>query len=65
MRRNRANEYGLWVEVMSWYSDRERFNEYDPPYCRKCERNVSYEICKRCEERHKQDEKEMKHDTSA
>lgn len=49
---------------MSWYSDGERFNEYDPPYCQKCERDVSYEICKRCEERHKQDEKEMKHDTS-
>ena len=35
---------------MSWYSDGEPFDEYDPPYCRYCNMSdVSYEICKRCQ----------------
>ena len=42
---------------MSWYSDKERFNEYDPPYCERCRRtDVSYEVCERCERMHDQAE---------
>ena len=37
---------------MSWYSDGEKFNEYDPPWCENCTRGNSYEECKRCCEMH-------------
>lgn len=37
---------------MSWYSDGEKFNEYDPPWCVNCTRGNSYEECKRCSEMH-------------
>ena len=37
---------------MSWYSDGEKFNEYDPPWCENCTRGNSYEECKRCSEMH-------------
>lgn len=44
---------------MSWYSDKERFNEYDPDYCEKCRRtDVSYEVCKRCVRMHDEAEEE-------
>ena len=48
---------------MSWYSDGEHFDEYDPPYCERCRRtDVSYEVCKRCvrmhNEEHEKDEEE-------
>ena len=35
---------------MSWYSDGEKFDEYDDPYCiwRKCEGGESKEECERC-----------------
>lgn len=34
--------------TMSWHSDRERFDEYDPPYCRRCKGGNSKEECDRC-----------------
>lgn len=37
---------------MSWYSDGERFDEYDPPWCENCTRGNSYEECERCCARH-------------
>lgn len=37
---------------MSWYSDREPFDEYDPPYCKNCTRGASYEECAACERMH-------------
>lgn len=41
---------------MSWYSDREPFNEYDPPYCKYCTRsNLTKEKCDKCVERHEQE----------
>ena len=44
---------------MSWYSDKERFNEYDPPYCERCRRtDTSYEVCNRCEQMHYEAEDE-------
>ena len=42
-------------ETMSWWSDREPFDEYDPPWCRNCEGGNSYEECKRCSERHREE----------
>lgn len=35
---------------MSWYSDRETFDEWDDPYCERirCEGGESYEQCRRC-----------------
>ena len=48
---------------MSWYSDGEVFNEYDPPYCKYCKRiNLTKDKCDRCVQRH---EEEVKDDTSA
>lgn len=41
---------------MSWYSDKEKFNEYDPSYCINCSGGNSYEQCKKCEEVYKQEE---------
>lgn len=46
---------------MSWYSDKESFDEYDPPYCKYCNDGVggsSYEECKRCQEEHNREEQE-------
>lgn len=43
---------------MSWYSDGDPFDEYDPPWCRGCEGGNSYEECKRCCERHMKEEQE-------
>ena len=47
---------------MSWYSDRERFDEKpDPPYCRNCKSTAfSKEACDRCIQRHEEDEAEAK-----
>lgn len=33
---------------MSWWSDGEPFDEFDPPYCENCEGGDSYEECQRC-----------------
>lgn len=41
---------------MSWYSDREPFDEHDPPYCKNCKGGNSYRECKRCEEQHRREE---------
>ena len=38
--------------AMSWYSDGERFDEYDPPWCENCTRGNNYEECERCCARH-------------
>lgn len=35
---------------MSWYSDQEPFDEYDPPYCKNCKGGNSKEECDRCAE---------------
>lgn len=43
---------------MSWYSDKEPFNEYDPPYCKYCNGGSSYEECKNCKEEHNREEQE-------
>lgn len=37
---------------MSWYSDGEPFNEYDPPYCENCEGGNSKAECDACAARH-------------
>ena len=44
---------------MSWWTDREPFDEYDPPYCAECSGGNSYEQCKRCEEEHDNAEDRM------
>lgn len=45
---------------MSWYSDKERFNEYDPDWCvrRNCQKGFSKEECDRCIRLHEQTEEE-------
>jgi len=45
---------------MSWYSDGERFDEFDDKYCELCNRKeISGEICRRCtESRMRRDESE-------
>lgn len=44
---------------MSWYSDGEHFDEYDPPYCERCRRtDVSYEVCKQCVRMHNEEDEE-------
>ena len=43
---------------MSWYSDGEHFDEYDPPYCERCSGGTSYEECQACARRHEEDEGE-------
>lgn len=43
---------------MSWYSDNEKFDEYDPPYCENCTRDASYETCKACQKLHEEPEEE-------
>lgn len=40
---------------MSWYSDGEYFDEYDPPYCERCNGGTSYEECQACVRRHEED----------
>ena len=45
---------------MSWYSDKERFNEYDPPYCKNCKRGFTKKECDRCVADHEKEEKERK-----
>ena len=42
---------------MSWYSDGDPFDEYDPPWCRGCKGGHSYAECKRCCEYHLAEEK--------
>ena len=41
---------------MSWYSDGEPFNEYDPEYCERvrCTRSTGKEYCDRCIKRMKE-----------
>ena len=43
---------------MSWYSDKEKYNERpDPPYCKLCKRmDVTADICNRCVKRHEEEE---------
>lgn len=43
---------------MSWYSDREDFDEYDPPFCSDCEGGESYEKCRKCMREHDYEENE-------
>jgi len=43
---------------MSWYSDGERFNEWDPSYCRHCKRETTKELCDRCQRLHEEMEVE-------
>lgn len=43
---------------MSWYSDGEPFDEFDPPFCEDCERKVSAEECRRCYRWHMDEIKE-------
>ena len=43
---------------MSWYSDGEPFDEYDPPYCERCSGGTSYEECQACARRHEEDEED-------
>lgn len=43
---------------MSWYSDGERFDEYDPPYCKNCKRGFTKKECDFCQELHEQEEEE-------
>ncbi len=43
---------------MSWYSDREYFDEHDPSYCDFCEGGDSYEQCRRCMREHDYEENE-------
>ena len=37
---------------MSWWSDGEPFDEYDPPWCENCDGGDSYEECQRCCDSH-------------
>lgn len=43
---------------MSWYSDREPFDEHDPDYCKNCDGGDSYEECRKCMKRHEEAERE-------
>ena len=40
---------------MSWWSDGEPFDEYDPPWCKNCKGGNSYEECKKCSERRRKE----------
>lgn len=40
---------------MSWWSDKEKFDEYDPPQCEFCKRGNSYEECERCKRLNEED----------
>ena len=43
---------------MSWYSDGEPFDEYDPPSCETCSGGNSYEECEACMRRNEEEEEE-------
>lgn len=45
---------------MSWYSDKEKYNEIpDSPYCKNCKRtDATKVICDRCVRMHEEDEVE-------
>ena len=43
---------------MGWYSDNEKFDEYDTPWCKTCEGGESKEQCDKCYERHMEEEEE-------
>ena len=43
---------------MSWYSDGDPFDEYDPPFCETCSGGNSYEECEACMRRHEEAEEE-------
>lgn len=44
---------------MSWYSDGEPFDEYDPPYCKNCKReNLTKAKCDKCVKMHEEEESE-------
>ena len=47
---------------MSWWSDGDRFDEWDPPYCERCTRGFSKEECDRCVARHREAEWEEAED---
>lgn len=40
---------------MSWWSDGEPFDEYDPLWCKNCKGGNSYEECKKCSEWHRKE----------
>lgn len=40
---------------MSWYSDKEPFDEYDYPWCKHCDGGESKEECDKCCERRTDD----------
>lgn len=45
---------------MSWYSDGEPFDEFEPDYCKYCTvppKERTYEICRECEAEHDRVEK--------
>jgi hypothetical protein len=48
----REVEIGERRTMMSWWSDKEPFDEHDPDYCKNCKGGNSYEECKRCAEWH-------------
>lgn len=43
---------------MSWWSDGEKFDEYDPPWCRYCEGGNSKAQCDACTKRHLNDKED-------
>ena len=43
---------------MSWYSDGEPFDEYDPPYCAGCQKYTNESYCCRCRKEHDVEENE-------
>ena len=43
---------------MSWWSDREPFDEQDPPYCRGCTRYEDDNYCRQCQKWHEEEEEE-------
>ena len=43
---------------MSWYSDGEPFDEYDPPYCEKCKRGFTKAECDACQKLHEEKQEE-------
>ena len=44
---------------MSWWSDKEKFDEYDPPQCEFCKRGNSYDECERCKRLHDEEPLEV------
>ena len=43
---------------MSWYSDREPFDEHEPPYCAFCKGGTSYADCQACMREHEAEDEE-------